>query len=106
MKRKNYEDRECVICGEIFTPMRVNVRTCKNPECKRKWKLKQQRDWYQENYSSALESRREYVRRVKEEEIEISKPHVRKEDTIVAIGYADRQMEQTLKMVGKVRTEL
>jgi hypothetical protein len=32
--------------------------------------------------------------------------HPPKEDTIVAIGYADRQREQTLRMVGKVRTEL
>jgi hypothetical protein len=27
-------------------------------------------------------------------------------DTIIAIGYADRQREQTLKMVGKVKVEL
>ena len=29
-----------------------------------------------------------------------------KKDTIVAIGYADRQMQKTLKLVGKVNTEL
>ncbi|MBQ1296769.1 MAG: hypothetical protein IIY21_22180 [Clostridiales bacterium] len=106
MEKRSYEDRECVICGEVFTPMRANIKTCSNPECKRKWKLKQQRDWYRENYSSALESRRERAKMVREAEVEISEPHVRKEDTIVAIGYAERQMEQTLKMVGKVRTEL
>jgi hypothetical protein len=29
-----------------------------------------------------------------------------KQDTIVAIGYADRQMAASLKMAGKVNTEL
>ena len=29
-----------------------------------------------------------------------------KQDTIVAIGYADRQREQTLAMAGKIKVEL
>lgn len=29
-----------------------------------------------------------------------------KKDTLIAIGYADRQREQTLQMVGKIKVEL
>ena len=36
-------------------------------------------------------------------EPEVHKP---KPDTIIAIGYADRQREATLKMAGRVNTEL
>jgi hypothetical protein len=38
---------------------------------------------------------------MREPEIYVPKP-----DTIVAIGYADRQKESTLKMVGKINTKL
>lgn len=41
------------------------------------------------------------MRRKREPEVYEPKP-----DTIVAIGYAERQMAETLKMVSKINTEL
>ena len=102
---KDREPKECVICGTQFIPFRKNIKTCSNPECKKKLKNIQQRKWYKENYTHALETRREQVQRLREEYV-LEEPHQRKPDTIVAIGYADRQRANTLAMVGKVNTEL
>ena len=55
----------------------------------------------QKNYTRILEEKRK--NKVVEK---LDEPHKPKTDTIVAIGYADRQRKQTLEMVGKVKTEL
>ena len=101
----NYETKTCSVCGCEFRPFRANIRTCDNPECKKEAKKQRPREWYAKNYLSARAQKRDYMRRVRAEE-HLPGPHVRKPDTIVAIGYADRQREQTLKMVGRVKVEL
>lgn len=100
-----YPPRQCAVCGKEFKPYRMNVKTCDNPECKKAAKKQRQREWYAKNYMSARAQKREYMRRVREEQ-KLPEAHVPKPDTIVAIGYADRQREQTLQMVGKVKVEL
>jgi hypothetical protein len=45
--------------------------------------------------------KRQFMRRKRSPEEYTPKP-----DTIVAIGYAERQMEATLKLAGRVKTEL
>lgn len=100
-QRKQFEKRSCVVCGTVFQPIRENVKTCSNPECKRKMKLERQKVWYKENYTRILEEKRK--NKVNDN---LDEPHRIKPDTIVAIGYADRQRKQTLEMVGKVKTEL
>lgn len=102
-QKKNYPERPCVICGTMFRPFRLNVKTCSNPECKYKLKLEQQKEWYRSNYTQALECRRNYRQRIR---AEVDKPHEPKPDTIVAIGYAERQIAESLKMAGKVNTKL
>ena len=99
------EPRKCCICGETFIPSRANVRACDNPECKKEAKKERQREWYAKNYLSAREQKRNYMRKVREEE-RLPGPHVRKPDTIVAIGYAERQIARSLELAGKVKTEL
>ncbi len=99
------EPKECCICGTVFIPRRMNIKACDNPECKRKAKLERQKVWYRKNYAAALEGRRNYMKRIREEN-KLEGPHVRKPDTIVAIGYAERQIAATLEKAGKVRTEL
>lgn len=85
----DYDPIECVVCGKLFKPGRKTQVTCGCPECVKKWKSRYQ-----------LRYHRNYNR--KEPRI-TRKP---KPDTIVAIGYADRQRAATLAMAGKVRTEL
>lgn len=102
---KEYEDKVCPICGTIFTPKRGNQKLCGDPECIRRNKLDGQMRWYRKNYLKAKEQKREYMERVRKWN-KRDKPHARKPDTIVAIGYADRQRAETLKMVGKVKVEL
>ena len=53
-----------------------------------------------------LEENRKYRKEIKAVEQALNEPHKPKPDTIVAIGYAERQRKQTLEMVGKVKTEL
>ena len=55
--------------------------------------------------TAAQEGRRNYMRRIREEN-KLEGPHVRKPDTIVAIGYAERQMATSLKMAGKGKPEV
>lgn len=97
MKSDKYEPRACEICGRMYKPSRIDQRTCASVECTRERKrlyLAKKQDVYRAR-------KREYMRRKRAPE-----PHKPKPDTIVAIGYADRQREQTLNMVGRVKVEL
>lgn len=91
MKSDRYEPKECEICGRMFKPGKIDQRTCASPECIHELRRRNALRWHKEHYAAKQESRQK--REVKE-------------DTIVAIGYADRQRAETLKMAGKVRTEL
>ena len=99
MKSDKYEPRVCEICGRMYTPGRIDQRTCASPECvrerKRAYGIKKK------NEGVYKARKRAYMQRKREPE-----EHKPKPDTIIAIGYADRQREQTLKMVGKVKVEL
>ena len=103
--KKDYGIRQCCICGKDFKPYRMNVKTCDDPECKKAAKKQRQKAWYDKNYLSARAQKREYMRRVREEQ-KLPEAHVRKPDTIVAIGYAERQMQKSLEMAGKINTNL
>ena len=88
-----YEPRHCEICGAEYMPYRGNQRTCGSAECVREMRRQNAREWQKHHYKE----KREMIKRAC---IEV------KPDTIVAIGYADRQREQTLAMAGKVKVEL
>ena len=95
----NYEDRICVICGARFTPGRKTQVTCANEECKRKRRKGQRANWYKENFTRVAQAKREEREKARIEAA--TKP-----DTIVAIGYAERQIAASLEKAGKIRTEL
>ena len=63
-----------------------------------------QAEYRRVNYAKVLEANRRSNKKRKEERWK--REHPTKPDTIVAIGYADRQMAASLKMAGKVKTEL
>lgn len=86
----DYGPRECAICGKKFIPRSKIQKTCGDPYCVVKWKNRRKDG-----------RRRVYKPKPKPEDIWQPKP-----DTIVAIGYAERQMAETLKMAGKVNTKL
>lgn len=100
----NYEPRRCVICGKEYIPRRSNQRCCLDPECKAARKRLTWAEYREKHYGSVLAHNRESMARKREERRRQENPP--KEDTIVAIGYADRQRAQTLAMAGKVNTEL
>ena len=87
--------RECKICGKTYVPRRRDQSTCGDPDCVRQWKNRNNNE-----YRRMMRQRGGY-RQKKKEEARVPKP-----DTIVAIGYAERQMAKSLEMAGKVKVEL
>jgi len=99
--RGENEERTCDICGKMFHPTNWNQRLCTDPKCKEEGKKMRMKKWRVENPDIKRKNAIKARQRREEQTKRVPKP-----DTIVAIGYADRQREQTLRMVGKVRTEL
>lgn len=99
MRSNRYEERACEICGRMYKPSRADQRTCASKECVRERKRL---------YASKRLHDGEYVARKREfvRQRRTSEPYTPKEDTIIAIGYADRQIQNSLKLAGKIRTEL
>lgn len=88
--------KECTVCGAEFVPEHGNKRMC--PECTNAIQRSKGR-----NLPRAYDNPRnieEYESKVKARYME------RYHDTIVAIGYADRQRASTLKMAGKIDINL
>lgn len=101
---KEYEPRRCEICGREYTPRRSDQRTCLGENCMKERQRLNRIEYRRKNYGRVLENNRRAMEKRRAERYLAEHPP--KEDTIVAIGYADRQREQTLRMAGKVRTEL
>ena len=101
---KNYGPRKCIICGCEYIPRRSDQKTCGSKEC---MKERQKLNWLEyrkNNYAAVLKANRRYMAKRREERKREEDPP--KKDTIVAIGYAERQKQKTLAMAGKVNTEL
>ena len=93
---KEYYEKVCEICGAEFIARHGNKRMC--PECYEVTNRGKNR--HLPRRYACPEDIEQYEARVRQQNIADYK------DTIVAIGYADRQREQTLQMVGKVKVEL
>lgn len=100
---KDYEARRCEICGKEYIPRRSDQRTCASDECKKERHRLNYLEYRQKNYGRVLENNRRQLREKREAK---RRAAVTKKDTIVAIGYAERQMAESLAMAGKVNVEL
>ena len=100
---KNYEPRVCIICGKEYIPKRSDQRTCASEECKKARQRLNYLEYREKNYAAVLENNRRSMKKRREEK---KRKSMQKLDSIVAIGYAERQREQTLQMVGKIKVEL
>lgn len=101
---KEYEPRRCIICGREYIPKRSDQRCCLDPNCTKERQRLNRIEYRRKNYGRVLENNRRAMEKRRAERYLAEHPP--KEDTIVAIGYADRQREQTLAMVGKIKVEL
>ena len=101
---KDYEARRCIICGVEYIPRRSDQRTCGSAECMKARQRLNYLEYRKTHYAALLESNRKSMAK-KRKEREMEKQPL-KPDTIVAIGYADRQRAETLKLAGRVNTEL
>lgn len=89
-------EKVCDVCGAEFISRHGNKRLC--PECT---------DALQHGKGRGLPRSYDTPADMESYEQKLRKRNIAKyKDTIVAIGYADRQRAKTLGMVGKVRTEL
>lgn len=88
----------CRICGKTFYANNKRQVIC-SEDCKKV----ENREWhrrYIEKNSARIKERQQLKRERKKLDA------MRKPDHIVAIGYAERQIAVTLKLAGKVKTEL
>ena len=79
-------------------PGRCSDILCGDPACK-KARRRQKLAQYQPLYNAERRAQRAEARLIRES-------RKAKNDTIIAIGYAERQMADSLRKAGKVRTEL
>lgn len=86
--------KNCVICGKEFDAQGKD-KTC-SVACRKILKREQARQ-YREN------KRTEYNPNWLQEYRKNNDLPEAKEDTLIGLGYAERQIAQTLKMVGKVK---
>lgn len=98
---KEYRPRICEICGKEYIPRRSDQRTCGSEECMKKRQRLNQLEYRERNYAKVLEDNRRAMKERREKKRRKEKP-----DTLVAVGYAERQIAETLKIVGRVNTEL
>ena len=103
-EKYKHEPRICIICGKEYIPKRSDQRCCLDPECKKGLQRLNYKEYRETHYAKVLETNRRCMAKRREERIR--ERNTPKEDAIVAIGYADRQMAASLKMAGKVNTEL
>lgn len=101
---KEYETRRCIICGKEYIPRRSDQRCCLDPNCTKERQRLNQIEYRRTHYASVLESNRKSMAKRRAEKYLAEHPP--KEDTIIAIGYAERQRAETLRMVGRVKAEL
>ena len=97
-----HEPKICEICGKEYIPKRSDQRCCLSPECTRERQRLNQTEYRKRNYERVLANNRRSMQRKREKR----QAETEKRDTIVAIGYAERQRAETLKMVGRVKVEL
>ena len=95
-KKKNGEPRPCSVCGNMFLPPHGNRKLCS--DCRERMYRNLGREW-PVNYEGPTNVE-EYERQMRKRN---RSNHV---DTIIAIGYAERQMAASLEKAGKVKTEL
>lgn len=93
------ELRTCPVCGKKFKPKHHNHKLC-SPECALERKRQRDRNF-----------RREHADRIRAQKHEYYEEHKcgrrkSKPDTIVAIGYAERQIANSLERAGRINTEL
>ncbi len=98
---KEYEPRICEICGKEYIPKRSDQRTCGSEECMKERQRLNRLEYRERNYAKVLEDNRRAMRERRDKKRQKEKP-----DTIVAIGYAERQMAATLEKAGRIKTEL
>lgn len=101
---KDREPRKCEICGKEYIPRRSDQRTCGSYKCKKGRQRLSYMEYRREHYAAVLENNRRSMAKKREKLRRAENPP--KKDTIVAIGYAERQMADSLAKAGKVRTEL
>lgn len=101
---KNYGPRICIICGCEYIPKRSDQRTCGSAVCMKKRQKLNYLEYREKNYAAVLETnRRSMAKRRIERNLAEYPP---KPDTIVAIGYAERQIADSLAKAGKVKVTL
>lgn len=88
--------KECIICGRPFEAVRRCDKACPDPDCRKALYAEGVYRWKMEHIERNRQLNREYMARRR------AKQKAEKAKAFTADGYADRQKQKTLAMVGRV----
>lgn len=98
--------KNCCVCGREFDAKRKTDIVCSDPDCRNARYREVVAKWKQEHYDKVLESNRRCAKRRREREKAQKEAEAMTGKEIIADGYAERQMQKSLELAGKVRTTL
>lgn len=100
----------CIICGREFEPYlgRKSQKVCGDPECKRAHNAKKGRMYLETHRDRIREQKRDHMRRVRGAKETTMKEIVPKPLPYCGnpTDYGKRQVEKTLALLPKIKTEL
>lgn len=91
--------RICSICGCEYEPRQRNQVTCGDPDCRRIQHLEYMRKYGKAHRKEHREYNRAWMAKKRAEEAEKAE----EKDTIIGLGYAERQRQKTLELVGGIQ---
>lgn len=98
--------KECCVCGKKFEAKRKIDIVCGDPDCRNARYREGIAEWKKKNYEHVKELNRNSARRRRERKKAEREAAEKVRQSFVAEGYAERQMQKSLELVGKVRTTL
>lgn len=98
--------KQCCVCGREFEAKRNYDIVCSDPDCRSARYKEVVARWKQEHYDKVLESNRRCAKRRREREKAKKEAEAMTRKEITADGYAERQIQKSLELAGRVRTTL
>ena len=94
--------KKCCVCGCEFVPRQRNYVTCGDPDCRRIQHLGYMSEYGKKHRKEHREYNRAWMQRKRmEQKTEDEEKRIRREHG--GEGYAERQMQKTLALAGKIQ---
>lgn len=98
--------KKCCVCGREFDAKRKIDVVCSDPDCRSARYKEVTARWKKEHYEHVKELNRASAKRRRARKKAEREARAIQAQTFVADGYAERQMQKSLALAGKVRPTL